>query len=175
MADLPSEIASDPLVHFLTGGLDIRGRTLQEVLDWNDRELELRHDYIQWLFPLPEPSHAVPASPILTAVAREWLRAKPDAIDGVRAAAARMQRFYENNDHWLVANDHNHLRISRIIRSLRLIVGDADADAFRTAILDRVDKSGAPVPSTTREYWEGGLGRLLQVDADDVPAALLCR
>jgi hypothetical protein len=34
-----------------------------------------------------------------------------------------MTRFYPGNDHWLVAYDHNHLRITRIIQSLRLLVG----------------------------------------------------
>ena len=35
---------------------DHRGRYLHEIQRWSDDQLEKVHDYIQWLFPLPEPS-----------------------------------------------------------------------------------------------------------------------
>jgi len=55
------------LVDFYRGlGTDIEGRLLEDILAWNDDELEEVHDFIQWLFPLPEPSQYNPDAPLLT-------------------------------------------------------------------------------------------------------------
>ena len=35
---------------------DTEGRSLKEILAWDEDDLEAVHDFIQWLFPLPEPS-----------------------------------------------------------------------------------------------------------------------
>lgn len=69
------------------------------------------------------------------------------------AATDRMAIFYGRNDHWLKAADHNHLRITRIIRALRRLRGDEEADAFRAVILARVETTGAPVSARSRGYW----------------------
>jgi len=49
------------LTSFLTdAGIDAAGRTHADNIAMTDEELENNHDFIQWLFPLPEPSRAVP-------------------------------------------------------------------------------------------------------------------
>ena len=141
------------LAAFLSGGADAQGRSHAEMLGWDDRTLEARHDYIQWLFPLPEPSRAVPGSPVLTPDDRAAVRADPAAQAAMTAAAARLFAFYRDNDHWLVRFDHNHLRISRIIRSLRLLLGDAAADAFRDAMMARVEAAGSVVDASALAHW----------------------
>ncbi|MDP3593898.1 opioid growth factor receptor-related protein, partial [Phenylobacterium sp.] len=108
-------------------------------------QLERRHDYIQWLFPLPEASSAVPGAPVLSADDVMQIRSSDIAMTNLRAAAARMRDFYARTRHWLAPADHNHLRITRIIKSLRLLAGDAEADAFKTMILDTVGFSGANI------------------------------
>jgi hypothetical protein len=70
------------------------------------------------------------------------------------AAAAMMSRFYSVTDHWLQAGNHNHLRITRIIKSLRPLVGEEAANGFRRQILDRVAAAGAPIEATTRGFWD---------------------
>jgi len=42
---------------------DHRGRYLHEIQQWTDDQLEVVHDYIQWLFSLPEPSGSNLAAP----------------------------------------------------------------------------------------------------------------
>ncbi len=55
------------LTDFYSGvGPDSEGRMLEEILQWGDDRLEFAHDYIQWLFPLREPSNFNPDAPILT-------------------------------------------------------------------------------------------------------------
>ena len=59
--------ADDALLRFYRlEGADARGRTLAEIWSWDAARLEGVHDYIQWLFPLPEPSAFNPQAPILT-------------------------------------------------------------------------------------------------------------
>ena len=139
---------------FLEGeGVDGRGRTIFGVLGMDNAALEQTHDFIQWLFPLPEPSNAVPDAPVLTAAEIEAIRNSTMAQCAMAAATDRMEAFYLTTPAWLRAHDHNHLRITRIIRSLRLLRGDAEADAFRDAILSFVEATRAPVSARSLGYW----------------------
>ena len=140
------------IVEFLAkDGADNAGRRFGQVLAFDDRALEAHHDYIQWLFPLDEPSRAVPGSPVLDQASLVALRASDMAKQRQREAAARMLRFYAGNIHWKRGFDHNHLRITRIIKSLRLISGDAEADAFKTRIIELA--GGAPIDPAARRFW----------------------
>ena len=117
------------------GGRDGAGRTIDEVLSFDDDQLERRHDFIQWLFPLSEPSRAVPGSPVLRPEDIDALRVSAAAQANLRRAAERMLRFYARTPQWRRCFDHNHLRITRIVRSLRLLAGDGAADEFRASVL----------------------------------------
>ncbi|HYC96730.1 opioid growth factor receptor-related protein [Brevundimonas sp.] len=143
-----------PIVAFLEGeGPDSRGRTLFDVLGFDDTALELTHDFIQWLFPLPEPSGAVSDAPVLTTDDMQAIHDSVLAQCAMAAATDRMEAFYRATHNWLRPHDHNHLRITRIIRSLRLLRGDEEADAFRAAILSMVEATRAPVSARSRGYW----------------------
>lgn len=148
-------MAAGPVVAFLEGeGTDARGRTLFDVLGFDDAALERTHDFIQWLFPLPEPSQAVPDAPVPSADEMQAIHDSILAQCALAAATDRMERFYRSTHGWLRSHDHNHLRITRIIRSLRLLRGDAEADAFKAAILSIVEATGAPVSTRSRGYWQ---------------------
>jgi hypothetical protein len=143
-----------PVVAFLEGeGRDGRGRTVFDVLGLDDAALELNHDFIQWLFPLPEPSGAVPDAPVLTGDDMQAIHDSVMAQCALAAATDRMEAFYRATHAWLRPHDHNHLRITRIIRSLRLLRGDEEADAFRAMILSLVEAARAPVSARSRGYW----------------------
>ena len=54
------------LLGFLEGyDVDARGRKLHEIWEFSDNQIERTHDFIQWLFPLTEPSQSQPASKTL--------------------------------------------------------------------------------------------------------------
>jgi hypothetical protein len=142
------------IVAFLEGeGLDGSGRSLFAILAFDDVQLETTHDFVQWLFPLTEPTDAVPGSPVLGAEDVDAIRASSMAQCALAAATDRMDAFYRSTHDWLMPNDHNHRRITRIIRSLRLLRGDEEADAFRAAILARVEATRAPISTLSRGYW----------------------
>ena len=143
-----------PVLMFLEGeGPDARGRSVFDVISMNDVALERTHDFIQWLFPLPEPSSAVPDSPVLTPDDIQAIRISDLAPMAMGAATDRMAAFYQSTHDWLMPNDHNHRRITRIIRSLRLLVGDAEAEAFHAFIVARVEATQAPVSARSLGYW----------------------
>lgn len=145
---------SGPVFDFLTGaGPDGAGREVFEVLAMDDAALEETHDFIQWLFPLRERSGANPDAPVLGAADVEAIRESGLAEAALAAATDRMAIFYLRNGHWLTISDHNHRRITRIIKSLRLLRGDEAADAFRDLILARVAEAGSPVGAPTLGFW----------------------
>ncbi len=136
------------------GDVDDAGRTFEEVLAFDNDQLEGIHDYIQWLFPLPEQSSCEPDAPTLTAADLETFRSDPAMQENMRRAFNVMLSFYgfkdtgekvglaENfNDRsdWLSANDrvHNFMRISRILRSLRIAGLEEEAQRF-FGRLDRI-------------------------------------
>src|SRR5947207_9705729 len=55
------------LIDFYRGQTtDTEGRFLKDIWAWSDDDLEEVHDFIQWLFPLPEPSRFNPDAPLLS-------------------------------------------------------------------------------------------------------------
>jgi hypothetical protein len=63
---------------------DHRGRYLREIQQWQDSQLEAVHDYIQWLFPLPERSGFNVAAPVLNPKSIQEFRNQPDLKDNLR-------------------------------------------------------------------------------------------
>ncbi|WP_342153208.1 opioid growth factor receptor-related protein [Methylorubrum sp. SB2] len=150
---------SGPVHAFLAGtGRDGAGRLLADVIAFDDARIEGVHDFIQWCFPLPEASRAVPGAPVLTPTEAEAVRADPAALEGLRAATARMARFYESTDGWLRAYDHNHLRITRILTALRDLIGRDAARDFHELVMKRVQAAGTPVNADSLTYWQRALG-----------------
>jgi Opioid growth factor receptor (OGFr) conserved region len=143
-----------PLHAYLAGvGRDTRGRLAIAVLGFSDEKLENVHDYIQWLFPLPTRSGAQPDAPVLTEAEIRAIQADPRAIATLEEATERMLRFYRETSGWLSPQDHNHLRITRIIKSLRLLVGPDAARRFHEAIMALHDAAGAPVNPRSLRFW----------------------
>ncbi|MEB3189773.1 MAG: opioid growth factor receptor-related protein [Snowella sp.] len=148
------------------------GDRYSDILAWDDEKLEYCHDYIQWLFPLTEPSRAVPNSPVLEAediaafLENEELRAK------LRNAFVRMLAFYglaiqesiegtqlieapnyqERITH-LVCHSHNYLRITRILKSLRILGLEAEAQAFFKILQVIYQQEKANIGPYTYAYW----------------------
>lgn len=143
-----------PLHAYLAGtGQDGQGRLAADVLTFSDDKLEAVHDYIQWLFPLPTRSAAQPHSPVLTQAEIEAIRVDVRAIDTLKRAAERMLQFYRDTRWWLTSHDHNHLRITRILYSLRLLVGPEESQRFYKAILILHEAAGTPINARSLRFW----------------------
>jgi hypothetical protein len=155
---------------------DHRGRYLHEIQRWSDDQLEKVHDYIQWLFPLPEPSGFNLAAPVLSRESIQEFRARPDLQEKLRGSFRRMVSFYGLEARlggqvtvnrastfaakapvWLSPGNHNHLRITRILGCLNVLGLEAEAKAFFDCLSEIYnDEQNKPMPAISDEtmrYW----------------------
>lgn len=147
------------LVDFLNGtGPDHRGRYLRDIWDFDDKAIEQTHDFIQWMFPLREKSMSVPGVPTLSTADIEAIRISEVARANLEKSAQWYLGFLKRNDHWIKAYDHNHLRITRAIKSLRLLVSKETAKAFLNSVFDIVGDRVNVVRQHAVKFWESSVG-----------------
>jgi hypothetical protein len=172
---------------YLSLATDDRGRSLQQIHRWSDEKLERVHDYIQWLFPLTEPSNFNPEAPVLDQHAIDEFRTRPELRTNLRTSFVRMLAFYgfvlienpplrvvpsasftERSENWLMPVNHNHLRITRILRSLRVLGLQEEAAAFFLCLADLYDKeSTTTIPRISKEtfhHWRSAMKPDLKED-----------
>lgn len=155
------------LAYYAGTGTDDRGRSLHDVLRFDDASLEHVHDFIQWLFPLRERSGANPDAPRLDDAAVASFRERPDLRANLRRSLDRMLGFYglqRNGDaivrgpefplrrHWLTPGNHNHLRLTRMMISLRTLGLEGEAQALYRC-LTVIAASEGGVSNVTLHYW----------------------
>jgi CheY-like chemotaxis protein len=187
--EINHEIATCPtlnsrIIGFYSGTEpDHRGRSLHEIQQWADDKLEAVHDYIQWLFPLPDPSGFNAAAPILTRNSIQEFRRRPELRQKVRVSFLRMMNFYGMEVYsgerlrvnrapnfagkakvWLSPGNHNYLRITRILSCLSRLGLEAEAKAFLDCLAE-IYKSELhkPVPAISDDtmlYWRGATSHL---------------
>ncbi len=135
------------------------------------------HDYIQWLFPLDEPSRFNPDAPLLTPADRVAFLQPPlaanlrraldrmlavlrihDSIASARRSAYRPIAANGRTVHrnGCSAGNHNLLRLTRIIRSLALL-GQTDLAQGLYVALKR--EGEGRVTAVTLGYWKEATGR----------------
>ena len=142
------------VVGFLEGKTpDHRGRMLSMLWKQADDDAENNHDYIQWMFPLVEPSQAVNGAPVLNDFDIDEIRENQLAIGNLKESARWFLEFLERNDHWITSYDHNHLRITRAIKSLRLLTSDQAADEFRDKVIALAGDNLNLVDQVARDFW----------------------
>ena len=142
------------IVGFLEGKTpDHRGRLLSMLWKQTDDDAENNHDYIQWMFPLDEPSQAVYVAPVLDDSDIDEIRENQLVTENLEESARWFLGFLERNDHWIVNYDHNHLRITRAIKSLRLLTSDQAADEFRDKVIALAGDNLNLVDREARDFW----------------------
>ena len=140
---------------FLTNqGPDFKGRALDEIWAYSDNEIESTHDFVQIVFPTNKPSQATFNKLYLdNEILIENLKNNSAVTNNLKKSASWYLSFLERNDTWQKGYDHNQLRITRVIESLRLLVSDEAADEFYKDIL-RLVKDPTILSQTTLKFWE---------------------
>lgn len=168
MAGMP-EPEDSALIKFFRGdGTDHADRTLVDILAYDDFWLEHTHDYLQWLFPIPEPSQYNARVPALTSEDIACFRTDKHLRNQQIKALDRMLTFYglERRDGeifalpglnmkshiWLKPAGHNHLRITRIIRSLQYCSHPELALRLQSAVIE-LGQSVGQVSAKSLSYW----------------------
>ncbi|MGA2705307.1 MAG: opioid growth factor receptor-related protein [Isosphaeraceae bacterium] len=158
------------LIEFYRGtGSDARGRNLEQIWAYSDNEMEYHHDFIQWLFPLREPSQYNPDAPVLSdedirifradALLRLNLVRSCERFLSFLGLARHEERIgpgldFERKSGVFTSPNHNWLRITRVLTSLRLLGLEADGQAFFACLQDLVKNGQARVSIDTMAYWQ---------------------
>ena len=145
------------LVNFLTNNEpDFKNRFLNDIWNFSDEDIEYTHDFIQLLFPLNEKSSAISNGIYLDsneAILR--IKANKLATENIVKSSKWFLSFLARNSHWKRKHDHNYLRITRIIKSLRLLVSDQEANKFYESFMQLVDENlKSKINLTTLTYWQ---------------------
>ena len=110
------------IVYFLEGKIrDYEERYLRDIWSFDDTKIENIHNFIQWIFPLDQISKYVPSSPVL--IDEEILEIKQSraAKENLILSKQWFYGFLERTSKWELEKNHNHVRISRMIKSLKLL------------------------------------------------------
>src|SRR5215471_1508362 len=159
------------LLDFYRGtATDSEGRWLRDLWQWNDDELEVVHDFIQWMFPLPEPSQFNPDAPLLTEEDIGAFRTDKMLRLHLQQSFGRIISFLGLEEHgdgrisegpkfraraadvWTTPN-HNWLRITRILRSMTLLGLAPEAQALYACLSSFHQSRRFPIPDSTFSYW----------------------
>lgn len=188
-----------PLVRFYDPTIlapDPNGRTHPSILALPDPDLEYCHDYIQLLFPLPEPSSIHPSTPTIDNATFTAFRSRPSLQSQLQASLTRMLQFYGftaslshtedpqttpttitaispgpnfplASKRWLKRFNHNHLRITRIIRSLRVLGLETQALLFFNALNAVYDNGRSGIGARSMMFWRRAAERPLYLAPED--------
>jgi len=159
------------IAFYLGSHPDDRGRMLAEILRQDDLWLDLTHDYIQWLFPLSEPSRVNRDAPLVDPATAAIFRSDDLLKRHLMASYVRMLSFFglqrgvggdvvkagnweERKSDWFTHDSHNSLRITRILKSLALLGLGDEAQKFGSS-LKRLcaDEPDAGTNSTAQRFW----------------------
>mmetsp|Transcript_76784 Transcript_76784/g.173665 ORF Transcript_76784/g.173665 Transcript_76784/m.173665 type:complete len:209 (-) Transcript_76784:87-713(-) len=175
----PRRIGPVGLIPFFQGvGTDDKGRTLEQILRWDNDTMEMVHDYIQWLFPTNEASQFNPHAPLLT---RDVVHAFHQDETMQRNFRRCLDRFFaflglefrgggdqplkvakaanfesRTRTCWrgmMGMGNHNWLRITRVLHCLGMLGMKKEQQALYQC-LERLYQDGLPVESAIGHWRE---------------------
>ena len=136
---------------------DFLGRNLQDIWKLSDKEIEQTHDFVQVVFPTNKPSMAVSHGFYLDSETLiEQIKNNPEAKKNIVKSAKWFLSFLERNTYWNQKYNHNQLRITRVIESLRLLVSSEEAEKFYRSVLELIEDDNK-VNFDTLLFWKNAL------------------
>jgi len=163
-----------PLIPFyLNQSPDTEKRLLSDIWHFSLEELEDCHDFIQWLFPLKTPSAFNPDAPLLTPQDIRDFHSSPQLQSNLLKSLDLMLHFYGltrtdtsiarapnfpiRSKNWLTPNNHNHLRLTRILTCLSLCGLQPHAASLLQTLLEIAKENPRAITPTTLNFWRNAL------------------
>lgn len=159
------------IVKFYTGGTDCRGRTIESIITSPDNWWEIGHDFIQWVFPTKTRSQFNLDAPILTETDIKVLQGNRVCqsyfilvlnrwfdfllIDWNGSKGFRPMTLDGQIPHWIRPNNHNFLRITRMMETCNLLMSYFDnivMDFYH--FLKRTYGTNKNISDKTWKFWE---------------------
>ena len=168
-----SPMSRSAILQYYSGeGVDSRGRSLAETQALEASRMEYYHDFIQWMFPTRHRSLYNPDAPTLTDDDVAAFHARPELRSNLHRSFVVFLRFLglELDESTLTVRDsadfadrravfalpnHNWLRITRVLHSLKSLGLETECQAFFNYL------KTLEVPDETFRYWsEAARGRM---------------
>ncbi|MBA3923276.1 MAG: hypothetical protein H0X31_16925 [Nostocaceae cyanobacterium] len=161
------------IVPFYLGQQDSAGRTIQEIWAWDFEKLEIVHNYIQWLFPLPEKSAFNHDAPIVNEEVIQAFKTDTRLRQNLQRSLSIMLEFYglqsreteekiiidksqnypTRKHEWISLFNHNYLRITRILKCLVIFGLSNEAQAFYKCLQQIYQEDSNNIGSKTFQHW----------------------
>ena len=179
MDTVSKSCGSGPLVRFYLGAEpDSSGRFIGDIRKWDHERLERTHDYIQWLFPSRNRSRFNSHAPTLDEEqigdfqTDERLQAELIASfkqmldfygfmfreDDGCLSVERSPNWEARLENWLTPENHNFLRITRILTSLRTLGLVRHARALLAALEAVYKEYPDFIGNRTVGFWRSATG-----------------
>lgn len=144
------------------------GHMLDDILSWSNDALEIEHDYVQWLFPSNVSSNFNCDAPVLTKEESLIFQSDPELRLKLQKSLFRfidfldfkpnwddevlifVQKHSDKIPWWLNSFNHNMLRVTRVLKSLRL----NGLTEYANILFDTLSFYRKKVSANTWDYWE---------------------
>jgi len=148
---------------------DHEGRTLADLWAYSDDEMEMYHDFIQWMFPLRELSRFNPEAPLVENADVAEFKNEPQLRMNLIKSLDRFLAFlglarengkvvpgpdYQTKKIVWAGPDHNWLRVTRVLHCLRIFGFDAEALALFERLQEINSEEGSGITAETYRYWQ---------------------
>lgn len=177
--ELEIQVIVEVLVGFYLGEQpDSEGRMIQDIWAWNYQKLEHKHDYIQWLFPLLERSRFNRKAPVLNdEIIQEFRNNKFLRIhlfkslkvmlsfyglqclnpESQNIEITRSNLYNERKQEWIDPGNHNYLRLTRILTSLRILGLENYAEALFECLEKIYQEESKKIGTESLNYWKNAV------------------
>lgn len=176
--ELINQPSGDILAFYSGQQPDSRGRMLEEIWAWNYERLESTHDYIQWLFPLRERSRFNRNAPVLNEeivaafnndkglrlrlfksfkVMLKFYGLQCSKWDSPSVEVSKSEEYELRKEKWINSRNHNYLRITRILTSLRILGLSNYAIAFFNCLSKIYEESSQKIEPETYNFWRNAV------------------
>lgn len=134
------------------------GLYFSDILKMSDEEFEAGHTFIQWLFPTKEPSKFNKDAPLLDKETIDKMFVSPECEGNLWKATIRFMNFLTNTEaNWITPNNHNFLRITRVISSLTQMESEPLAFIIFNLVMYYASLYPEIINTNTIGFWEGAL------------------
>ena len=155
---------SDFFIDFFQNKItNIDGLKYDDILSYDNKKLEDKHKYIQYLFPLPIKSKYNPDAPVIDQIFINEAINNLEIRKNIIKSFLRMLDFYGysysvkpfdiidkgETKQWLTKQNHNYLRITRILKFLMLVKMEFLAYKFVEQLCKLKDK----FDEDSFKYW----------------------
>ena len=151
------------IISFLEGAsANGEGLTLAQIWEFDDEQIERNHSFIQWVFPTDLKSGSNNLSAVLSVTELEMLQNNDAIARNIEKSISWFLSFLSKYNHWITNYNHNHLRVSRIIRSTALLHSVELAKWFMDTVIEMAahDKTALAV---ARLHWGVNLDEATEI------------